>query len=420
MSAEKTDAALPAGAHWTPLEEALAQLEAAIKPVGKIEETPIEAALGRWLAEDAVARRDHPAGDNSAVDGYAFAHPGRSEETRFQLVDGRAAAGSPWPGVLAEGEAVRIFTGALTPEGSDTVALQEDAVVEGGTVRFTPPKRRGANRRLAGENIHAGDVVLPEGAHVTPQAIAQLASAGLARVNVRRPLRVAVFSTGDELAAPNAAREDHLVIDANGPMLAALLREIGMEPVLVERLSDDRAAIEAAFDRAAIKADAIVTSGGASGGDEDHVAALLESRTAEKGAFHLWRIAMKPGRPMAMGVWNGAHVFGLPGNPVAAFVCFLMIARPALTRLSGGAWPRPKGVLLPAGFGYPKKRGRREFLRARIGSDGRLEKYRSEGSGLIEGLLWSDGLVDLAHEAGPHEEGDLVRFYSFAELGVRA
>ncbi len=412
--------ALPPGVHWTPLDEALARLEAAMKPVAKAEATPIEDALGRHLAEDAVARRDHPAADNAAVDGYAFAHPGGASETTFRLAEGRSAAGAPWEGELGEGEALRIFTGGVMPEGADTVALQEDAVVAGDAVRLTPPKRRGANRRRAGENIRAGETVLAEGARVTPQAIAQLASAGLARVSAYRPIKVAVFSTGDELAAPGAAREDHLVIDANGPMLTALVRETGMEPVLLERLRDDRAEIEAALDRAARKADAVILSGGASGGDEDHVAAALsDAASRDEGGFHLWRIAVKPGRPMAMGVWKGAPVFGLPGNPVAAFVCFLLIARPALVRLGGGAWPRPKGVLVPAGFAHPKKRGRRELLRVRVGADGRLEKYRSEGSGLIEGLLWSDGLADLAHEAGPLEEGEPIRFYAYAELGVR-
>ena len=417
--------ALPPGQHWTPLDEALERLKKAMAPIARMEKTPFDALAGRFIAEDAVARRDHPATDNAAVDGYAFAHPGSVEEAAFTLVEGRAAAGAPWrrsetEDELRPGEALRILTGAPMPEGADTVVLQEDATLEGPHVRFAPPKRRGANRRRAGENIEVGKVVLPEGSRMTPQAMAQCASAGIASLNAYRPLKVAIISTGDELVAPGAVREEHLVIDANGPMLAALAKDIGAEVVLAERVADDRSKLEAALDEAARKADAIITSGGASAGDEDHLSRALEDASArEEGAFHLWRLAIKPGRPMSMGVWKGAPIFGLPGNPVAAFVCFLILVRPALTRLGGGAWPSPKGVLAPSGFAYPKKRGRREFLRVRIGQDGRLEKYRSEGSGLIEGLLWSDGLADLGHEAGPHAEGDMIRFVSFAELGVR-
>ncbi|MCI4664828.1 MAG: molybdopterin-binding protein [Neomegalonema sp.] len=413
--------ALPPGAHWTPVDEALAALRKALRPVAQVESLSIEALNGRFVAEEVIARRDHPATDNAAVDGYAFAHPGGRAEAVFELCEGRSAAGAPWSGALAANQAVRILTGGEMPEGADTVALQEDATVEGRQVRLLPPKNRGANRRRAGENIEVGAVVLKEGARVSPQAVAQLASAGLARVDVYRPLKVAIISTGDELAAPGSTRLDHQVIDANGPMLAALIQDLGAEVALSARVSDDRAALEATLDEAARKADAILTSGGASAGEEDHLsAALQEAAAREEGGFHLWRVAVKPGRPLAMGMWKGAPLFGLPGNPVAAFVCFAIFARPALTHLGGGAWTTPKGVLLPSGFNYPKKRGRREFLRVRLGEDGRLEKFRSEGSGLISGLLWSDGLADLPHEAGPLSEGDPVRFLSYTELGIRA
>ncbi|MEO1291634.1 MAG: molybdopterin-binding protein [Pseudomonadota bacterium] len=427
--------ALPPGVEWTPVDAALAFLKERLAPVTTTETVDLFHAAGRYLATDAIATRAHPATDNAAVDGYAFAHPG-TESAVMRLRDGRSAAGAPWQataeqGPLAAGEAVRIFTGAPMPDGADTVVLQEDVeragegerAEKGETIRFPVPKKPGANRRRAGENIAPGAAVLSAGALVTPQSLGQLAAAGLSQIEVHRPLRVGVLSTGDEVAdpaGPTTALPPAAVIDSNRPMLLSMIAGFGGEAVDLGIVADDRAAVEARLSSAAAQCDVIVTSGGASGGDEDHMAASLEAAAARReGAFHLWRIAVKPGRPLAMGLWQGCPVFGLPGNPVAAFVCTLIFVAPALRRLGGGLWWEPQPLMVPSGFDYAKKPGRREYLRVRLGADGRLQKYRSEGSGLIEGLLWSDGLADLAHDAGPLKAGEPIRYLPYPNLGLR-
>ena len=421
--------ALPPGVHWTPVDEALARLKAAMAPLCAVESCALWRAHGKILAQDVTALRAHPASDNAAVDGYAFQHTGDLGEcAQFSLVEGRAAAGVPWNGVLDAGHALRILTGAPMPKGSDTVVLQEDVEVIGTKITFAPPRKPGANRRRAGENIGVGDIIARQGARLTPQCIAQLASAGIDHVYVRRPLRVAILSTGDELvdvAAAFSAAPEH-VIDANAPMLSALTLELGFEVALQRNVADTARIVADALDEATAKADAVITSGGASSGDEDHLARLLLDHDnggvdgGVDGGFHLWRIAVKPGRPLAVGHWRGTPVFGLPGNPVAAFVCFLIFVRPALIALAGGNWPDLLGPTAPADFAYRKKPGRREFLRVRLNEAGRLEKFHSEGSGLIRGLIWSTGLADIPHEAGPFEAGALLRYYSWAELGIRS
>ncbi|MEL6317882.1 MAG: molybdopterin molybdotransferase MoeA [Pseudomonadota bacterium] len=420
--------ALPPGVDWIEVGDAQARLRAATPPpVCAVETTSLDASVGRVLAADAIARRAHPAADNSAVDGYAFAHPGGpgGAEIRLPLVAGRAAAGAAFAGEAPPGAAVRIFTGAPMPAGTDTVALQEDARVEAGpdgpVVALTLPARPGANRRRMGENLAVGGVALPAGRRLGPAELAQAASAGLDRLRTRAPLRVAVLSTGDEIVSPGAAdpNRPEQVIDANRPMLLQLLREMGCAPVDLGVAPDDRGALEAKLAEGARAADAVVASGGASGGDEDHMARALNAAAQARGGFHLWRVAMKPGRPLALGTWEGRPVFGLPGNPIAAFVCFLLFARPALLALAGAPWPEPRPLAVPSGFAHAKKPGRREFLRVRLGPDGRLEKFRSEGSGLIESLIWSDGLADLAHDAGPVAPGDPVAYLPYPLLGVR-
>lgn len=411
--------ALPPGVDWMPVDDALARLEAALSPVTAVETAALGAAQGRILAADAAAVRAHPACDNAAVDGYAFAHPGAPDDLDLALREGRAAPGTPWGERLAAREAVRILTGAAIPDGADTVVLQEDVEIDAGRVRFRPPKKPGANRRRAGENLAVGDVALTAGSLLTPQALAQLAAAGLAEAPLRRPLKVALLSSGDELIDPGQSGRPDQVVDSNRPMLSALLGAPWIERVDLGRVEDRRETVEAALDRGAAEADAVITSGGASGGEEDHLAAALKDAAGRgDSSFHLWRIAMKPGRPMAMGQWRGTPVFGLPGNPVAAFVCFLIFVRPALMKLAGGPFAGARPLRVPSGFDYPKKPGRREYLRVRIGADGRLEKYRSEGSGLIEGLNWSDGLADLPQDAGPLRAGEMVDYLSYTALGL--
>jgi len=346
------------------------------------------------------------------VDGYAFAFGSAGDGADLVLAEGRAAAGAPWPGRLPDGQAVRILTGADLPEGADTVVMQEDCTVSPGRVAFPRPRRAGTNVRPAGEDCRAGETLLAAGRRLTPADLARLSAGGVGGVTVHRPLRVAVLSTGDELLQPGAAPAAPGIFDANRPMLAALAARSGFSVVDLGAAPDRADAVRAALDRGAGEADAILTSGGASTGDEDHVSRLL----GEEGQVSTWRIAVKPGRPLALGTWAGTPVFGLPGNPVAAFVCYLVFARPALGRLAGEDWHVPRGYSLPAAFSKSKKAGRREFLRARPTAEGSVEVFRSEGSGLIGGLSWAEGLVDLPEPAAEIAPGTPVQYLPFASF----
>ncbi|WP_424944489.1 bifunctional molybdopterin-guanine dinucleotide biosynthesis adaptor protein MobB/molybdopterin molybdotransferase MoeA [Aliiroseovarius crassostreae] len=413
--------ALPPGVHWTPVDEALTTLRDRLSPVTGVETVPTDQARGRILARDHMAMRANPPGANSAVDGYGFAHAGLPAGTpiTLPLLDGRAAAGGPYQGSVPAGHAIRILTGALLPDGVDTVVLQEDVTLGDGTVSFPSAPKPGANARAAGEDVDAGELALPMGHKLRAPDIALLSALGLAEVETRKMLRVGVLSTGDELAAPGSTMDVARTFDANRPMLLTLAETWGYTPVDLGHVADDRNALRAAFDEGAKKADVILTSGGASAGDEDHVSALLK----DNGSLHHWRIAIKPGRPLALAQWpnktgHATPVFGLPGNPVAALVTTLIFARPAFSVLAGGDWLDPTPMTLPAAFSKKKKAGRREYLRARIGEDGRVEAFKSEGSGRISGLAWATGLVELPDEAQDITPGDPVRFLPYAGFGL--
>ncbi len=406
--------ALPPGVDWTPVDEALARLRAALHPVVGTQTLPLEAALGRVLAADQTARRANPPGANAAVDGYGFARDALGEgDATLPLLEGRAAAGAPFRGAVPPGHAIRILTGALIPDGVDTVVLEEDVTTDGHRVAFETGMRRGANTRAAGEDVAAGADILRAGCRLRPPDLALLAATGTAKVEVCHPLRIAVLSTGDELAGPGATDDPARTFDANRPMLLALARAWGATPVDLGHARDDRGAVRAALDRGAAEADLILTSGGASAGDEDHVSAIL----AAEGHLTSWRIALKPGRPLALAMWDGVPVMGLPGNPVAALVCALVFARPAVGVLSGEGWTEPFAVTVPAAFEKRKKPGRREFLRARLTGDGAAEVFASEGSGRISGLSWAQGLVELADGAAHIRPGDPVRYLPYAGFG---
>ncbi len=404
--------ALPPGVHWTPVQEALALLQERLSPVTGVEHLPVAAATGRVLAEDVTAVRSNPPLPNTAVDGYGFSGGKAAGVHRMPLAEGRAAAGDR-PGVVRSGTAVRILTGAALPDGVDTVVLQEDVTVTDGHIAFHGPIKAGANTRRAGEDVAQGDTALTQGTRIGPAQAALLAAVGLAEVPVRKPLRVAVLSTGAELVEAGQAAAPGQIFDANRPMLLEMVRRFGHEPVDVGRVPDDRKALAERLQAASTTADLILTSGGASAGDEDHVSALL----TEAGAMTLWRIAVKPGRPLALGMWSGVPVFGLPGNPVAAMTCALIFGRPAMARLAGSAWQVPQGFEVPAAFQKNKKHGRAEYLRARI-RDGRAEVFASEGSGRISGLSWAEGLVELPHGAAEIVPGTLVRYIPFASFGL--
>lgn len=405
--------AMPQGAYWTPVEAALTHLEGNLKAVTTTKQIALKKAAHRILANDITAPRAHPPTPNSAVDGYGFAGGKAAGEHALKLLEGRSAAGNPFDGSVPDGCALRILTGAALPKGVDTVILQEDVIVDGQTLRFHGPLTQGANARAAGEDMKAGEVVMPAGRKLTAADLATLTACGVGAVNVRKRLRVGVLSTGDELVqAGDPARPDQ-IYDANRPMLSAIIKEWGHKVVDLGAAPDDRDGLRNILDEAVTRCDVIITSGGASAGDEDHMSALLEGT----GSFALWRIAMKPGRPLALGLWHNIPVFGLPGNPVAAFICALIFARPALSILSGGPWLAPQGFHMPAGFAKSKKAGRREFIRARI-VDGKVEAFGSEGSGRVSGLSWATGLVEFGDDAETISEGCTVQYIPFASFGL--
>jgi len=405
---------LPAGVDWAPVDDALGLLKARMLPVTARENCVLQAALGRVLAADVLAKRSNPPTPNTAVDGYGFAFASLGEGDQvLPLVEGRSAAGVEFTGVVPEGYAIRVLTGATLPEGVDTVVLQEDCAITDTHIGFASGVRRAANTRSAGEDICDGDVALKAGRKITPADLALMAAVGVSSVQVRERLKVAVVSTGDELAEVGEAAKSGQIYDANRPMLLGIIEKLGFEAVDMGRVEDTRAALRSCLDTAAKRADVIITSGGASAGDEDHVSALL----TQEGAMEMWRIAIKPGRPLALAMWKGVPVFGLPGNPVAAMVCTLVFANPAMRLLAGEDWHVPVGFDLPAGFEKRKKSGRREYLRARI-RDGKAVVFASEGSGRISGLSWAEGLVELGEEARDITMGDPVRFIPYGSFGI--
>jgi molybdopterin molybdotransferase len=405
-----------------PHHEALAILKSRVRPVAGIEDVPLSEAGGRFLAEAVVSPRPIPAHDNAAVDGYAFccADYDKDKGARLKLV-GQAAAGHPFKSAPPSGGAVRIFTGAVIPPGLDTVAMQEDVRLEqtGGDVwAIVPPGlKQGANRRLAGEDAKEGGVLVAPGTRLRPQELGAAAAAGLSRLSCYAPLKVAVFSTGDEIVRPGEEFSPGKVYDANAPMLHALIRAAGAFADDLGVLPDDAEEVKRALAEASRNYHALVISGGASQGAEDHVVRSLDAL----GKRHLWQIAIKPGRPMSFGQIGDCVVLGLPGNPVAVFVCFVIYVRPVLTRLAGGHWPEPHRFAVPAAFTQKKKVGRREFWRAKLvkGADGRLwaAKFPRDGSGLISSLREADGLIEIAEDVAEIEEGELVAFVPFSEFG---
>lgn len=404
--------ALPSGISWTPVDQALARLKENMRCIVGSQALPIAEAAGRVLASDVMAARANPPHANAAVDGYgfAFAALGSKGPQALPLVNGRSAAGAPYEGNVPFGAAIRILTGASLPQGVDTVIMQEDVQIEENTLYFETGLKKGANCRPMGEDIAAGAVALEVGTRIGPAEIGFLAAIGVSEVEVYQPLRVGVISTGDELCQPGEEAGIHQIFDANRPMLLSLLNLWGFEPVDLKVVGDSAEAVENALDAVGTRCDALLTSGGASAGDEDHMSAVL----AQKGQLETWRIAIKPGRPLALAMWKGLPVFGLPGNPVAAFTTAFVFAYPALAALRGQRWKMPPVFKLPAAFEKHKKGGRREYLRARLRDDGRVEVFGSEGSGRISGLAWADGFVELSDEAVDIKTGDLVNYIPFS------
>lgn len=400
------------------VEEALALLAERLRPLAGTEAVALRAAAGRVLAADIVSPIDVPAFANSAVDGYAVRHADLVPEAETILpVTGRVAAGGALGRPIAAGEAIRIFTGAPMPEGADTVMMQEDAEpLPDSRVLLRPGLRHGANARAAGEDVARGSVILRAGRRLRPQDVGLAASVGLTALPVRTRLRVALFSTGDEIAEPGEPLPPGRVYDSNRFTLAALLGALGCSVTDLGILPDRRGVLAAALAAAAPAHDLILTSGGVSTGEEDHVKAAVEAA----GSLFLWRLAIKPGRPVAMGQVGGTAFVGLPGNPVAVMVTFAHVVRPLVLHLSGAEAKPPARFSVRAAFSYRKKAGRREYVRATLapGEDGVAEarKFPREGAGILSSLVESDGLVELGEERLTVSPGETVAFLPFSEL----
>jgi molybdopterin molybdotransferase len=413
--AQLTDDCFAFGGTLLPVTEAAAIIRANIAPVPDVEAVMLLDADGRVLAEALTAPGPLPPFDNAAVDGYAVRlcdiNPGQATEIR-----GRVAAGSPYV-ALAPGSAVRIFTGAPMPTGADTVFMQEDVTADpSGTVSLPPGLARGANVRLTGEDLAAGALALPAGRRLRPQDVALAAALGLERLTVRRRLRVAVFSTGNEVTEAGLPLAPGRLYDSNRVLLAALVRRAGGVVSDLGILPDNRRVVAAALAGAASTHDLVLTSGGVSAGEEDHVRHAVE----QVGRLVFWRLGIKPGRPVAMGMVNGTPFAGLPGNPVAAFVTFATVVRELMAALSGSLPDHLPGLPVTAGFDYRKKAGRREFVRVRLetGANGQpvAVKHEQDGAGILTSLTDTDGLVDLPEDARRVEPGDPVRFLPYQLL----
>lgn len=416
--AQLTDDCFAFGGPLMPVDEAVAIIAARVTVVVATEWVDLAHADGRVLASAISAPLALPPFTNSAVDGYAVRSadlPGDTEQA-FPVA-GRIQAGAAAVTDIARGEAVRIFTGAPMPSGADTVFMQEDVRIDGaGRVVLPPGLKPGANVRPVGEDIAEGQVVLPAGRQLRPQDVALIAAFGLTRIEVRRRLRVAVFSTGNEVVSPGAPRGAVQLFDSNRFMLAAMLARLGCEVSDLGILRDDRHVLASGLKEAAAGHDMIVTSGGVSTGEEDHVKAAVESI----GSLVLWRMAIKPGRPVAMGIIDGTPFIGLPGNPVASFVTFTYVVRPTVLALIGT--PQRKLVPIPvrAAFSYRKKAGRREYVRVRLRDDAsgvpEAVKFPREGAGLLSSLVDTDGLVELGEDITEVELGHSVGFLAYSNL----
>lgn len=405
------------GGPLTTVDAALARFGETVTRVTGVETAPVSLALGRVLAADIAAPFDVPPHPNSAVDGYAVFHDDLSADGETRLpVTGRVPAGGTLgrPGV--RGEAVRIFTGAPMPDGFDTVLMQEDCRVEGDSVILPPGIKRGANRRKAGDDMTTGQVVLRAGRRLVAEDLGLVASLGLTELPVYARLRVALFSTGEEVTEPGSPLRAGAIYDANRFSLMGALTGMGCAVTDLGILPDREDAIAEALRRAAVDHHVLMTSGGVSTGDEDHVKPAVKSL----GSLDIWRLAIKPGRPVALGRVGDAVFLGLPGNPVAVMVTLMIIARPLLLRLMGADATPPARFPFPADFTYRKKPGRREFVRARlvVGEDGMLKvaKHPRDGAGVLSSLVESDGLVDLGEDRAGVAPGDVVDYVPLTAL----
>lgn len=396
-------------------DEALAWLLERARSLAEHEEVATQETLGRVLAEALVSAVDVPPLDNSAMDGYAIAAAGLTLGAGTILpVSQRIPAGRVGQ-PLARGTAARIFTGAPLPPGADAVVMQERCKEEGGKVTIQQAPRAGENIRRRGEDIRRGDRILAAGTRLRPQELGLASSIGFARLNVYRRLKVAIFFTGDEIVMPGQALAEGQIYNSNRYTLHGLLAGLGCEVIDLGIVPDNLDATRRVLKEAAARADIVITSGGVSVGEEDHVKAAVE----REGQLTLWKVAMKPGKPLAFGEVGKAFFLGLPGNPVSALVTFTLFVRPFLLRCQGVQQVEPLRFTVNADFDWKKTGDRREFVRAKLHRDNSgntlASLYPNQSSGVLTSAVWADGLVEIRENA-PVAKGQAVSFTPFSEL----
>ncbi len=381
----------------------------------------ISEANGRIIAEDVISSYDLPPGPTSAVDGFAISAKRHADnpDTKFRII-GTARAGHPFTGIINEDEAVRIYTGAIMPEGPDCVQMHEDCQHDGEMVSSALLLSAQTNIRPQGENLARGELLVAKGQRLSATAIGQLSAGGVSDISCYQPLRATILSMGDEIIpAGSGGLAAGQIFDSNRPMLSSLVGQTGAKQIDGGIVGDSKDKLVAAYKQALNDSDIVISSAGASDGVEDHTQAAL----AEIGADVLfWRLAIKPGRPVCVARYGDKFIFCLPGNPVAVFVCFMLLVRPAMDILAGGEARALLKLPVKASFSYKKRKGRTEFLRGRleIGADGQpeLHIHGRKGAGVISSLLGADGLIEIPREAEHIEAGEMLNFIPFAEGGL--
>lgn len=400
-----------------PIDEALKLIVDATVPVADTETVPLRLALNRYLAADIVTPLNVPSFAASAMDGYAFRHAdlGKGRADVKMKLAGYIAAGHPMSGELAQGSAARILTGGPLPKGADTVAMQEHCHSNGKTVSIPGRLSPGDNCRSAGDDIRAGSVILHGGQRLRPQDIGLAAAAGGTSLPVFRKLRAAVLSCGDELCEPGQLLPAGCIHDANRTTAAALLESLGMRVTDMGILPDRPDIIRSALVEAAAGHDLVLTSGGMSEGDEDH----MRDAVVAEGSLNFWKLAIKPGKPIAMGKIGSTPFVGLPGNPVAVMIGFLLLVRPLVLRLMGASVPDLPRYPVKADFDFVRKPGRKEWLRGRVEvRSGQLvaQKFRTESSGALSSMVWADGLLEILEDVSEIKPGDNLGYLPFNGL----
>lgn len=401
-----------ASSDLTPVDDTINHLLGRARAVSHTETVALTDSLDRVLARDYKIPADVPPADNSAVDGYAI-RAGDLSDKALLPVSGRIAAGEA-PGSLQPGTAVRIFTGSEIPSGADSVVMQERVTLADDGISINAPVSEGQNIRRRGQDLVKGELALGKGTRIRPQEMGLLGSMGVAELEVFARVKVAIVTSGDELVDPGQPLGPGQIYNTNRFMLLGLLAKAGCEVSLCESLADSREVTRNTLQRAATVADLIITTGGVSVGEEDHIRAVLE----ESGELSLWRMASKPGKPLAFGAIGDTPVLGLPGNPAAVLVTFLIVGIPFIHACQGRTAVTGYGERLPAGFSTEKPSARREYIRARksTGPDGPVvNAYPNQSSGVLSSACWADGLAVIP-ENETIGQGDPVTYYSFAEL----